>query len=74
MLWVIGRCFLVVVVTLCCLLCCFSALGGVASRDFGHKCEPLFACTCIAMAIHCACIGSVLYARAYGGFSLNDTS
>ena len=28
----------------------------------------------IAMALVCACVGSVLYVRVLGGFSLKDTS
>jgi hypothetical protein len=35
-----------------------------------HSC----ACMCIVMAIACTCVGSVLYVRASGGFSLDDTS
>ena len=35
-----------------------------------HSC----ACMCCAIVIVCACVGRVLYDRASGGFSLNNTS
>jgi hypothetical protein len=35
-----------------------------------HSC----ACMCVVMSIVCACVGSVLYVRASGGFSLTNTS
>ena len=44
-LWVIGLRIIFVVVSMCCVIYCFSGLGEVASRDFGHKCEALlFVC------------------------------
>ena len=35
-----------------------------------HSC----ACMCNAIVIVCACVGRVLYVRASGGFSLNETN
>ena len=54
-LWIVGRCSLVIGVVSCCLLLCFLALDEGASVDFGHKCEP-FLCVDVDCHGDCMCL------------------
>jgi hypothetical protein len=56
---------------------CFFVLRGwvrLLLKTLDIKVRHFCACMCIAMAIDFDCVGSVLYARAFGELSLNNTS
>ena len=52
---------------------CFLGVDEVVLVTFDIILSHSCACMRIAIAIVCACVGSVLYARVSGGFSLKNT-